>query len=177
VDLTRDDRHRHSSHRREEKKHRIPVGEWRTGEEVTGGEPRAREDVTKRNPNVGRKSPVTWLRQHAIVSGIIKHIGSICPWKRNTLSPRAIQERLIDLCPPDRSAVRSLSLSLSRPLVARVVSVYRNVAPIVEQPSPDRLDRGSAALRDRADRERLLPDDRSYWLYQPQPTREGTKGN
>jgi len=56
-------------------------------------------------------------------------------------------------------------------------SVYRNVAPIerADQPSPERLDRGSAALRDRAERERLLPDDRNYWLYQPQPIRRGIK--
>lgn len=97
VLLTRDD-HRHPSCRRcrEEKKQnrwaeRERGGKWRIGGGATGGDC-AREDIMKRNPNVGRKSLVTWLRQHAIVSGIIERIGSICPWKRNTLSPRTIQE-------------------------------------------------------------------------------------
>ncbi|TGZ47261.1 Uncharacterized protein DBV15_04188 [Temnothorax longispinosus] len=99
------------------------------------GETCAREDIMKRNPSVGRKLPVTWLRQHAIVSGIIKHIGSICPWKRNTLSPRAIQEPSIDLCPPDRSVGRSPPLSLI------FVCVYRNVAPIGRGPTLSQLSR------------------------------------
>lgn len=131
------------------------------------GETCAREDIMKRNPSVGRKLPVTWLRQHAIVSGIIKHIGSICPWKRNTLSPRAIQEPSIDLCSPDRSGVRSLSLLL--PLSSSYACIETCLPSDVDQPSPNCFDGGSVALRDRTGRERLLPDDRNYWLYQPQP--------
>lgn len=117
---------------------------WREGE--GNGEPTrggcAREDVMKRNPSVGRKLPVTWLRQHAIVSGIIKHIGSIYPWKRNTLSPRAIQGPSIDLCPPDRSVYLIF------------VCVYRNVAPIRSEPTLSQLslDRGSVTLKDRTGR-------------------------
>ncbi|KYQ49798.1 hypothetical protein ALC60_11146 [Trachymyrmex zeteki] len=122
------------------------------------GEMCTREDITKRNSSVGRKLPVTWLRQHAIVSGIIKHIGSICPWKRNTLSPRAIQEPSIDLCPPDISVVRSPSLpppppspSLSLVFVCAYIETW--LPSDVNQSSPN-LDRGSVTLRDRAGRPR-----------------------
>lgn len=161
--VTRDD-HCHRSHRQRPEEKKQNLGEKGTGMANRPGETCAHEDVMKRNPSVGRKLPVTWLRQHAIVSGIIKHIGSICPWKRNTLSPRVIQEPYIDLCSPDRSVGRSvfpLSLYLSLSLV--FVRLYRNVAPIGRGPTLSyRLDRGSVVLRDRTSRERLLPDDRSY---------------
>ncbi|EGI66012.1 hypothetical protein G5I_05403 [Acromyrmex echinatior] len=91
VDLTRDD-HCHGSHRQRSEEKKQNCRGKREGMTNRPGETCTREDIMKRNPSVGRKLPVTWLRQHAIVSGIIKHIGSICPWKRNTLSPRAIQE-------------------------------------------------------------------------------------
>jgi len=151
--MTRDD-HCHGSHRQccEEKKQN--PGE-RRGEGIANrpGETCARrEDIMKRNPSVGRKLPVTWLRQHAIVSGIIKHIGSICPWKRNTLSPRAIQKPSIDLCSSDRSVVLSLSLSLSIYLSISFSRLRVRVSKRGSHRGPtlslNCFDRGSA-LRDR----------------------------
>lgn len=131
----------------------------------------ARDGITERNPNVGRKSPVTWLRQHAIVSGIIKHRLYLSVETQHALSQ---DDPLIYALLTDLPFAR---IARARVGVSKLVSLPRRVAwPGTTLSTAISMGNSVVALRDRDKRERLLPDDGSYWLYQPQLVRKSRGG-